>query len=118
MFGCKYGLYTWMNREIKFRKDVLRVTGRVNIVTKLIAEGERAWDLERILVCIDVWTSYSEYVYTTLSPIIPLSHECPFRYSPNQDAPCPCFSLYTPENAPLVKRLQFALWMIFNNRKM
>lgn len=66
---------------------------------------------------MDVWTRHSGYVYTTLSPIIPLLHECRFRYSPNQETPCLCSSLYTLENAPLVKRLQSALWMIFNNRK-
>ena len=57
-------------------------------------------------------------MYIPLSPIIPLLHECCFRYSPNQETPCLCSSLYTLENAPLVKRLQSALWMIFNNRKM
>ena len=57
-------------------------------------------------------------MYIPLSPIIPLLHERRFRYSPNQETPRLCSSLYTLENAPLVKCLQSALWMIFNNRKM
>ena len=43
VFGCKYGLYTRMNKEIKIRKDIVRITGRVDVVTKLMAEGERVW---------------------------------------------------------------------------
>ena len=40
VFGCKYGLYTRMNKEIKIRKDTVRITERVDVVTELMAEGE------------------------------------------------------------------------------
>jgi hypothetical protein len=56
-----------MNKEIKIRKDTVRITGRVDVVTKLMAEGNEYGGLERIFVCMDVWTSHSGYVYTTLT---------------------------------------------------